>query len=157
MELPCLVLLCSLRIWPTSSWWKDISLMLVWHNPSIKYLAGVPFKMHFVGSSTFIITAQQTPHNSFSQSLHSVRSFWVFFSYSKILSLLLSQRPVRKKVRDWRGAKSSNQLVIKANCDPQSTLKKKNFFHTLSKSSDKTLLWDFLKFTLWMKAFSVEA
>ena len=62
--------------------WKDISLMLVWHNPSIKYLAGVPFKMHFSGWTTFIITARQTLASarksfwqSFCQSFHSVLDF----------------------------------------------------------------------------------
>ena len=58
--------------------------------------------------------------------------------------------PRRKWVRDWRCAKSSNQLVIKANCDPRSILGWKTIivFISSQKPSDKILLWDSLKFRL---------
>ena len=90
-----------------------------------------------------------------SSTFHIFHQLFIFFiTISKYSFLFSIMAPRRKWVRDWRCAKSSNQLVIKANCDPRSILGWKTIivFISSQKPSDKILLWDSLKFRLQMEA-----
>ena len=83
-------------LWMLRMLW--ILWILVWHNPSIKYLAEVPSKMHFVGPTRFIIPLENL--------------LIIFFS-KKVSPLCLSM--IDDDIKSLSGGEPS-QLVTKVNC-----------------------------------------
>ena len=78
-------------LWMLRMLW--ILWILVWHNPSIKYLAEVPSKMHFVGPTRFIMPLENL--------------LIYFFKKRKSYNIIPLYDRWWYKVTVWRWAKST--------------------------------------------------
>ena len=85
-------------LWMLRMLW--ILWILVWHNPSIKYLAEVPSKMHFVGPTRFIMPLE---------------NLLIYFFLKKGSPTTLSLSMTDGDIKSLSGGEPS-QLVTKVNC-----------------------------------------